>query len=503
MADYFKKVISGAFIIFAANVLASIFSYAMRLVMTSNITPIDYGMFYACFSLVSIVLIFSDFGLTHSLIYHISKFNSEGKVSELRRSILTTFTLQTIFGIAFAAVLYFSSNLIIATYLHLPLENETAQSAILVIRILAVGVFLNVFMNMIGAIFQGFQDMRMAALLEFSRIFLWFAATTVFIYMHFSAISPALGFITGYALVALIFGWIAFRRIPKDGASKDNLLDGKIAKDLFTYGFPIMISLAIGYIISYTDTILISFFRTLEEVSLYQTAQPIAAILWLFSGSLVVVLFPLIAEAKTNNMKAVEEGMAFIYRYIWLVIIPASFIAFSFSTEILMVLFGPAYIGGVVVLKILSIGAIFFSITQINGTVLNSLGHPDNYKNVVYLGAAVNVIGNLLLVPPYGIDGAAAATLVSYLIMLIGSFWELRKFTKIKIPFEGWAKTVLAGLIGVGAIYLTKTMISVSTIVKIALGLSVFGIVFVSLILLMGVVNLREIYSLIRIGIKK
>jgi O-antigen/teichoic acid export membrane protein len=205
---------------------------------------------------------------------------------------------------------------------------------------------------------------------------------------------------------------------------------------------------------------------------------------------------------RAKKSKGLNEGIALIYKYVWLAIIPAALIMFAFSAEILGLLFGPAYVGGSNVLKILSIGAIVFSIAQINGAVLNAIGKQDGYKNVVIKGAILNIIGNAILIPFIGIEGAAISTLASYTLMLIGSYLELRKDIKFKFPLMEWAKTLFAGLVGVVAIYATKSLISASAIVKIAFGFSVFGVVFISLVLVMGVINLREIYNLIKTGLQ-
>jgi len=429
----------------------------------------------------------------HSLIYHISKFRAQRKYSLLRSTIYTGLAMQIILGLIITLGIFFLSDFIASTYLHTYPEHDVAVKAI---QVLALGLFAGVFLNNISGILLGFQKIRVAAIGEFFRIFLWFLFTVIFIYLGYTVLSPALGFLCAYILIAIAFSGIVLKLIPKGRFKTDR----KVAKELCVYGFPIMISLAVGYIITYTDNIMVTFMRGLNDASLYQTAQPITTILWFFSSSVITALFPIVTEMKEKKSKGLKEGIPLIYRYVWLAIIPAALIMFSFSAEILGVLFGPAYVGGSNVLKILSIGAIVFSITQINGTILNAIGKPEGYRNIVIKGAMLNVAGNLILIPILGIEGAAISTLASYMLMLVGSHLELRKELKVKFPVWEGAKTIFAGLVGVVAIYATKSVISASTIVKIGFGFSVFGIVFVSLVLAMGVVNLREIYRLIQIG---
>ena len=501
MAEYFKRVVQGAFLIFIFNIFAAFFSYLMRFVMTSNLTPQDYALFYSCFSLVGLVMIFSDLGLTHSMIYHISRYRAQGKYDLLKNSILTGFLMQLLLGIVFASIIFFSSKYIATYYLHLSYVSTGYESAVLILQLLALGVFLNVFLNIVTAIFQGFQQMKIVAIGELSRMFMWFAFTTGLVFMGFSVISPALGFVLAYVTMSVIFGFVAIRLIPK--SKTISRPDNEMAKKLFGYGLPVMISLAVGYVLSYTDTIMLTLLTGLGQIHLYQTAQPTATLLWFFSGSLVVVLFPLITEIHAKTPEKVGKNMGLIYKYIWLVVIPAALIMFSFSAEILGVLFGPNYVGGSNVLKILSVGAIFFSVTQINGTFLNGIGKPDSYKNVVYKGAAFNVVGNFVLIPILGMEGAAFSTLLAYLYMFFGTFIEMRKLTRPSIPYGAWAKTIFSGLIALAALYVTKTLVVASVFVEIALGLAVFGVVFGVFVLMFRVITVGEITKILKKGLSR
>jgi O-antigen/teichoic acid export membrane protein len=264
-----------------------------------------------------------------------------------------------------------------------------------------------------------------------------------------------------------------------------------------------MLSSVAGMIIGYTDTILITLFRSLPEVGIYQTAQPTARLLWFFAGAFTTVLFPLVTELKTKKSKGIETGISLIYKYIWIIIIPFALMAFCFSTEILNLFFGSFYAQGSGVLKILAMGAIFFSIVQINGTVLNGLGKPKNYTKLVYIGAIINLIGNLILIPIIGITGAAISTFLTYLVMFFFSFFELRKFVKIKIPVLDWSKTLVIGIFSLLSIYFLKNLLVINIFLEVFICFLVSISIFVGLVLLLNVINLNEVFVLVKQIIKK
>jgi stage V sporulation protein B len=497
MADdnYLKKIVGGSYFVFIFSVLGVVLSYLLRFVLTANLTPQEYGLFYALYSLIGLLALFN-FGLPASLVYHISKFKVEKKFEELRSTIFTVLIIQLFLILIAASAIFLFSEIIVINYLHL---YENVVRGAIILKFLAIVYFIQVFYTTVSSTLRGFQKMKLYALTDFTRLFLWFISTYALISFDFSALSPAIGLLISYIFVSIIFWPFVLKLIPKVKLN----FSKKLAKKLVIYGFPIMLSGAAGLIIGYTDTILITFFRSLEEVGIYQTAQPTARLLWFFAGSLITVLFPLVAELKTKKDKRLEKGISLIYRYIWIVLVPFALMAFSFSKEILNLFFGSFYAQGSPVLKILTVGAVFFSITQINGVVLNGLGKPKNFTKVVYTGALVNLVGNLSLIPIIGIIGAAISTLLTYLVMLLFSFTEVKKFIKVKIPFTDWIKTLVVGFVSLLSIYLLKNLLVTNVFLEVFICFSVSISVFFGLLIILKVINLNELLGLIKQIVKK
>ncbi len=523
--SYLKKVASGAFFVFLFGVLGAVVGYLLRFVLTSNLTPADYGLFYASLSLIGLFVLFKDFGLTQSLVYHISKFKAEKKFKKLKTSVFTVFLIQLFPALIITIIIFLSADFLAVNYLHL---SGNILKGVLVIKFLAIAYFVEIFYTTIQSIFQGFQKIKLFAIANFCRMLFYFIITWLFISLNFSVLSPALGFLISYIFVILIFLPFVLKLIPKsafkneaflcepekassqktklgnnDRHPKRKIFDRELTKKLLFYGFPIMLSSVAGVIIGYTDTILITLFKSLEEVGIYQTAQPTAGLLWFFSGAFATVLFPLVTELKTKKIRGLEIGISLIYRYIWIIIIPFASMAFSFSAEILNLFFGSFYAQGSDVLKILAIGAIFFSIVQINGTVLNGLGKPKNYTKIVYLGAIINLVGNIILIPIIGIIGAAISTLLTYIVMFLFSFVELRKFVRIKVPVLDWTKTLIIGIISLLSVYFLKNLLVTNIFLEVFICFSVFISIFIILLFLFKIINLKEILDLIKQIIRK
>lgn len=72
-----------------------------------------------------------------------------------------------------------------------------------------------------------------------------------------------------------------------------------------------------------------------------------------------------------------------------------------------------------------------------------------------FIGAAVNVALNFYLIPKFGVNGAAAATFASYLVVFLIRAVNTRQFIKIRIqPFKLFLNTAI--LVGQTALLLAN-----------------------------------------------
>ena len=86
MIPYTKKLVSGSAFLFLMLILAAIIGYFIRVVLARNLSPSEYGLFYAVFAFVSFFLFFRDLGLNQAIAKYIPEFKIKGKYNEIRKS---------------------------------------------------------------------------------------------------------------------------------------------------------------------------------------------------------------------------------------------------------------------------------------------------------------------------------------------------------------------------------------------------------------------------------
>ena len=99
----------------------------------------------------------------------------------------------------------------------------------------------------------------------------------------------------------------------------------------------------------------------------------------------------------------------------------------------LLLIFGSEFVAGATAMNILIGGQIFNALTGPVGLVLNMTGHQHLTAIATVLSAGLNVVLNALLIPQWGIAGAAIATTTSAIVINIIKLFFMQKRLKISL----------------------------------------------------------------------
>jgi O-antigen/teichoic acid export membrane protein len=96
---------------------------------------------------------------------------------------------------------------------------------------------------------------------------------------------------------------------------------------------------------------------------------------------------------------------------------------------ILNTAFGQGFTVAYPALVLLVLGQFIHSISGATGLFMNMTGNQSVFRNTVFIAAIANVGINFLFIPPYGINGAATAAMISLMT------WNIAALGYIKIKF--------------------------------------------------------------------
>lgn len=222
-------------------------------------------------------------------------------------------------------------------------------------------------------------------------------------------------------------------------------------KQMLVYGLPLVPAALSGFVFDLSDRFFIARIRDFHEVGLYAVAYSIVSLLALFIGAFAQAWAPF---ALAHHAEKPHDAPALFARFSLYIVMVFSFLALGvtiFAQEILALLTTPEFFDAARVIPILALAYVAFASTQVT-TLGMSIARKTSLIAVgAGLAAVINLLGNILLIPEWGMLGAAWSTLLAYLLLTI--FYGLLSQRYLPCPWP-WRKLVivfaLAGALMVG-----------------------------------------------------
>ena len=440
-----KNAMKNSYFVLSLSVFGIFVGYMFRIFLSRSLSIEDFGLFYAVGAFIGLFTLVRYLGLNSALVKYIPEFLVKGDKNSIKTSIKIVVVVQVLTVLAFTGIILVFHNSITAT-----LFKASGADSILILMTLS---FLpSLFFMVFQSVFQGYQKLRTYALIEPVRISLTFLLSVVLISM--GVVGVAFAYLIAAILTTLVF-FYSFYKLDIFTA-KTKITSG-ILKKILKFSMPVFVSSIAIFIITYTDTIVITFYRSLGEVALYQVAMPTSQLLLIFSGAIAAVAFPLISELHTRKrFGEIQKSISVIITVLVFLILPFVILLVSFPEVIIKFLFGDGFLSAVITLQILTVSMIFYSIFTVLQTTLDGIGRPFINTKILFLMAVANLILNIALVPTYGIIGSAAASLTAYLIGVVVELSFVRKLLNVSLPLYKLVKVSAGAVISIGIIFLIR-----------------------------------------------
>jgi O-antigen/teichoic acid export membrane protein len=208
-------------------------------------------------------------------------------------------------------------------------------------------------------------------------------------------------------------------------------------KEIFGVAFPMMVSNSMGIVMQNSGILILGIFQSDSQVGIFKVVTSFSLLASLFLVTIANISAPMYAEAYASNdinkMKVVSDKST---RLIFWGSFPVLLIILFFPSHLLS-LVGNEYKDGAIALIILTVGQFFNAISGSVGFILNMTNKHVLRRNTSIISALFNIVLGFLLIPFYGIIGAAIAAAASNILWnLLGIFYinKLYGFRTIYIP---------------------------------------------------------------------
>ena len=191
------------------------------------------------------------------------------------------------------------------------------------------------------------------------------------------------------------------------------------AKNLIKESYHFILSGMMVVIYTQMDKIMIGKMIDKEQVGIYTAASNIPGMYSFIFMAIINSSRPIILETKRkSNIEYLKKIKQLYSTIIWISIFISIIMAFS-SKLTMYILYGKSYLVGSDVLKIATWSNIFSILGTARGIWIVAENKGKYVKKYLMWGAIVNLVLNVFMIPIYGINGAAIATLITQIVTCI------------------------------------------------------------------------------------
>ena len=406
---------------FLIRIGGQVMGFLLTLIIAHYFGAKSLGDYVLSIVVLRIFTLFSKLGVDTFSIRFIASFAKQDKWKSIQLFRNKIIRLLSISSLIFSLLMYYFSE-DIANLVHAKVEH----------------VRLNAFFVLPMAFFMlHYQSLRgLKKIAEFSFFYRMSQATfsiiSIFIITQFFVDGnvPVYAYLSSLAIVSLLAFIVFFNSYNKiKRISDDEQIEELKYSEILKVSIPLMFAQSVQFIMSWTDKLMLGNMMGSEEVGIYFTAFKLSMFASIALMAINSIASPKFAELygkkDFDGLKNVAHQSS---KMIFLATLPLVLVFFVFP-EFLLGLFGDEFKVGVNAFLFLSFGNLISSLSGPAGNMLQMTGKQVIFMNVLFVGAIVNVLLNFFLIPKFGINGAALASMISL------SMWNLIMVYFVKREF--------------------------------------------------------------------
>ncbi|MFH2106802.1 MAG: flippase [Candidatus Micrarchaeota archaeon] len=431
-------------------------SFIYLIILTHYFSQGDIGSFYWVLSILGILTIFTDLGMNNAFSRYLPYYYGERKFKELKILIKSTIGIGV--GLSFLVSLM---TIVFADQLSSFFGNPGLAN---ILRLMGAYLVLNQMFEICRGILIGRKDIKHAEfgmnIQNISKLVFTLAAfyilgptiySLILAFMASLLLSVLYGISRSYGLIKEI----VFKDQHENAEDYENLL-----KEIVPFGLTIAIIGSLFTLAAYVDKIMIGALMPEEiaapQIAIYTIAIGLAGLVSIFQTSINRIFFPVISEmlGKKDN-KHMERTAEISIKWLLMIIVPTVILLLAFGGYFLELFYGSEYRSGETAMSLIAIGLFISAIGALPGAVLIAMKRLDIEFGIGIVAVITNIIVNWMLIPQYGINGAAFALMISLTITAILTINYSRKIANLKLPVDAY-KPILAGMTGLALILILK-----------------------------------------------
>lgn len=451
-----SRLLRGAFILVLAAILSKLIGTIQKIPLQNIGGDGVFGIYNAVYPFYTLVLLIATAGFPAAVSKFVAEKMADGQEAEARRIMRISSMLLTSLGVLSGIVMYVAAPLLASW-----IDNVHTEPAI---RSAALALPLVPIMAGLRGYFQGLHDMIPTAVSQVAeQIFRVAAMVILLLWLNqygasddWIAAGATFGSAAGGAaglLVMLIYWWIYRRRtreaylqsLANNRAASEPA--GALLKALLLYALPICLGSLSAPLISLVDTFTMP--RLLKnngwteaeamiQFGVYNRGIPLVQLMSMLATSMSVLFIPALAEARVKR----RDDMIRIHtrqtvNWFWLLGLASSAGIAVLAVPLDIMLYQDT--AGSTTIRWLAFTGVGATLSIVTAALLQGMGSVRAPAVHLLLCTGIKAVLNMILIPLYGIDGAAIAGILSYSLATLLNVSLLMRITRFSFS---WRDTV-------------------------------------------------------------
>lgn len=382
------------------------------------LTPSEYGQLNFVLSALGVVAILATLGLPKSAARYVTEF-SETAPGQVPHVVRTSIGYLLLLVIVVGAGTYLLGRPV-ATMLGVPS----------IVPFLAIGtlyIVARAFMKYFSALFQGFNRVDWSAAVGIVNNVGRLLFVVLFVALGFGVTGALFGYVAGFATAGVVGGYVVYTRFYSNYDAAETAETG-LSRRIVEYSIPLTATRTANVLDKKVDTILVGVLLNMTAVGYYTIAKQVSDFVAVPASSFGYTISPTIGEQsaadRTDRASRLYEQSV---EYVLLAYVPAVVGLVLVAEPMVRYIFGADYLNAVPVVQVFAGFILVNAINKVTSDGLDYLGRARSRAIIKSLMATSNAGLNLLLIPIFGVVGAAFATVITYTIYTLTNVYIIHQ----------------------------------------------------------------------------
>jgi len=423
---HMSEIAKGTILAFVLKVIGAGLAFAFNVAIARLLGAEGAGLFFLALSVTAIGSVLGRIGLDNTLLRFIATHATKGEISSVKGVYSLGMRLAVTVSCVLSLLGFLLSPWIAIEVFNKPALTESLQWMSLAILPFAI-------LNLHGASLKGLKHIRNALLIQSISVPL-LGLLLIWPLVIIGGVEGVSWSYLSATVITALLGYFIWQKAT---------IKYKVNPSPYSFSFllssckPLFITSLMNYaVLPWAPLVILGIWADSQDVGIYGAASRIAMLVSFILITINNVLAPKFAELYAKNDFINLEKTARKSTLMITFLASPLFILLIFAGEWVMMLYGSEFIGGAIILTILAIGQFVNVITGSVDNLLIVTGNELIVRNLVILGAALQIILCLILIPLIGMTGAAIGTATAVAAINISSAYLVKKKMGINItPF--------------------------------------------------------------------